>query len=93
MAWVPTEPLSLAREDLLQNAQLAGGERVGSRTQYNPFPWLDLGVDVFYTHFNTAYKGTNVTLGANNGRPSGVYTIADQNVLSVLARAQITFNP
>lgn len=66
---------------------------VGSRTQYSPFLWLDLGVDVFYTHLNTAYKGTNVTLGANGGRPGGVYTIADQNVLSVLARAQINFNP
>jgi hypothetical protein len=66
---------------------------IGSRTQYNPFPWLDLGVDVFYTHFNTAYRGTNVTLAANGGRPGGVYKIEDQNVLSVLARAQINFNP
>jgi len=48
---------------------------------------------VFYTHFNTAYRGTNVTLAANNGRPGGPYTIEDQHVLSVLARAQINFNP
>jgi hypothetical protein len=66
---------------------------IGSRTQYNPFPWLDLGVDVFYTHLNTAYKGPGVTLGANGARPTGVYNIEDQNVLSVLARAQINFNP
>lgn len=66
---------------------------VGSRTQYSPVAWLDLGVDVFYTHFNSAYKGHNVTLAANNGRPAGLYTIEDQNVLSVLARAQLNFNP
>lgn len=76
---------------------------VGSRTQYNPFPWLDLGVDVSYTHLNTAYKGlgnptaigviNGVNLGANGGRPAGLYTISDQSVLSVLARAQINFNP
>ena len=66
---------------------------VGSRTQYSPVAWLDLGVDVFYTHFNTAYKGTNVTLNANGGRPAGPYTIEDQHELSVLARAQINFNP
>lgn len=66
---------------------------VGSRTQYSPVAWLDLGVDVFYTHFNSAYKGAGVTLGANGGRPGGLYTIEDQNVLTLLARAQINFNP
>jgi hypothetical protein len=66
---------------------------IGSRTNYSPFPWLDLGVDVFYTHLNSAYKGVGVILSANGARPSGVYTIDDQNVLSVLARAQISFNP
>jgi len=66
---------------------------VGSRTQYSPVAWLDLGVDVAYTHFNSAYKGTNVTLAANGSRPAGAYTIEDQNVLTVLARAQLNFNP
>ena len=66
---------------------------VGSRTQYSPVAWLDLGVDVSYTHLNSAYKGTNVTLGAQGGRPGGTYTIEDQNVLTVLARAQLNFNP
>jgi hypothetical protein len=55
--------------------------------------WLDLGVDVFYTQLNTAYKGTNVPFGANGGKPAGVYSIDNQHVLSVLARAQINFNP
>src|SRR5439155_4363566 len=73
---------------------------VGSRTQYSPYSWLDLGVDVFLTHLNTAYKGvgdpalgTGVVLGSNGGRPAGLYTIADQNVLTVIGRAQINFNP
>jgi hypothetical protein len=76
---------------------------VGSRTAYTPFVWLELGVDVSWTHLNTAYKGlgnptalgvvNGVALGPNGGRPAGIYTIADQNVLSVLARAQLSFNP
>jgi len=76
---------------------------VGSRTAYTPFVWLELGVDVSYTHLNTAYRGlgnptalgvvNGVALPANGARPAGLYTIADQNVLSVLARAQLSFNP
>ena len=46
--------------------------QVGTRTQWNPHPDLDIGVDVLWTHLNTAYKGTNVTLGANGARPAGV---------------------
>jgi hypothetical protein len=66
---------------------------VGTRTQYSPVAWLDLGVDLSYTHFNTAYRGTNVQLGANGGKPAGVYSIENQHVLTLLARAQISFNP
>jgi len=66
---------------------------VGTRTQYNPVPWLDVGLDLSWTHLNTAYKGPGVTLGANGGRPGGVYSIDDQNVFTALARAQINFQP
>jgi hypothetical protein len=66
--------------------------QVGSRTQWNPHPDLDVGVDVLWTHLNTAYKGTAV-LGANGARPAGVYTIDDQDILSVMFRIQRNFLP
>jgi Porin subfamily len=65
--------------------------QVGTRTQFNPVTWLDLGVDVSYTHLNTAYKGPNVIVGGNGAIPAGTYGIDDQNVLTVMARAQLNF--
>src|SRR5690242_9189911 len=67
--------------------------QLGTRTQWNPHPDLDIGVDVLWTHLNTAYKGANATLGANGARPAGVYTIDDQDVLSVMFRIQRNFLP
>jgi hypothetical protein len=66
--------------------------QVGSRTQWNPHPDLDVGVDVLWTHLNTAYKGT-ATLAANGARPAGPYAIDDQDVLSVMFRVQRNFLP
>ena len=31
--------------------------QIGSRTQFNPHPLMDIGLDVFYTKLNSAYKG------------------------------------
>jgi hypothetical protein len=67
--------------------------QVGSRTQWNPHPDLDVGVDVLWTHLNTAYKGSNVTLAANGARPAGAYNIDDQDILSVMFRIQRNFLP
>jgi len=66
--------------------------QVGSRTQWNPHPDLDIGVDVVLSHLNTAFAGT-ATLAANGARPGGVYRIEDQDVLSVLFRIQRNFLP
>ena len=33
--------------------------QVGSRTQFNPAPLMDIGLDVVYTRLNTAYKGAS----------------------------------
>jgi hypothetical protein len=66
--------------------------QMGSRTQWNPHPDLDIGVDVLWSHLNTAFAGT-ATLAANGARPGGVYTIADQDVVSVLFRIQRNFLP
>jgi len=66
--------------------------QVGSRTMWNPHPDLDIGVDVVWSHLNTAFGGT-ATLAANGARPGGVYTISDQDVVSVLFRIQRNFLP
>jgi hypothetical protein len=66
--------------------------QVGSRTQWNPHPDLDVGVDVLWTHLNTAYKGT-ATLAASGARPAGVYTLDDQDIVSVMFRIQRNFLP
>jgi hypothetical protein len=66
--------------------------QVGSRTQWNPHPDLDIGVDVLWNHLNTAFAGT-ATLAANGARPGGVYTISDQDVVSVFFRIQRNFLP
>ena len=45
--------------------------QVGSRTQFNPHPLMDIGLDVFYTKLNTAYKGTLARIfPANGARPA-----------------------
>jgi hypothetical protein len=66
--------------------------QVGSRTQWNPHPDLDIGLDVTWTHLNTAFKGT-ATLAANGARPAGVYAIDDQDLVSVMFRIQRNFLP
>ena len=44
---------------------------VGSRTQWNPVPQLDIGLEVLYTKHNTAFKGPGV-VPANGSRPAGL---------------------
>jgi hypothetical protein len=65
--------------------------QVGSRTQFNPVPQLDIGLDVLYTHVNTAYKGPG-TYAANGSRPA-VSLFDDQGVWSALMRWQRNFYP
>jgi hypothetical protein len=72
--------------------------QVGTRTQWNPHPDLDIGVDVLWTHLNTAYKGNATALAANGARPGclsagGGCSVDDQDVLSVMFRIQRNFLP
>ena len=64
---------------------------LGTRTQFNPVPQLDVGFEVLYTHHNTAYKGPALYT-ANNPRPA-VTLIDDQNVWSAIVRWQRNFYP
>ena len=61
------------------------------RTQWNPVAQLDIGVEILYSHVNTAYKGPAV-YAANNARPV-VGLIDDQNVWSGMFRWQRNFYP
>ena len=64
-----------------------------TRTQWNPVPQLDIGLQVMYTHHNTAYKGA-AALAANGSRPAVVNGIIDdQNVWSAMFRWQRNFYP
>ncbi len=68
--------------------------QAGTRTQWNPHPDLDIGVDVVWNHLNTAYAGTPVTLGANGARPACTgCSVSDQDVVSVFFRIQRNFLP
>jgi hypothetical protein len=67
--------------------------QIGSRTQWNPHPDLDIGVDVLWTHLNTAFKGPGAQLIANGARPAGPIALDDQDVLSVMFRIQRNFLP
>ena len=63
--------------------------QVGSRTQWNVSKELYMGVDVTYTHLNTAYAGaavspfTTIYLGSS--------ALDDQHVLSGIFRMQYNF--
>jgi Porin subfamily len=64
-----------------------------TRTQWNPVAQLDIGMEVMYTHHNTAFKGP-ATLAANGSRPLVVNGIVDdQNVWSAMFRWQRNFYP
>ncbi len=63
--------------------------QVGSRTQWNPVPRLDIGLDVTYTGINTAYKGPGV-YAANGSRPA-VGLFDDEGIWSAIFRWQRNF--
>jgi Porin subfamily len=72
--------------------------QVGTRTMWNPVPDIDIGFDLSYIRLNTAFAGTAVlgalgTVFQSNaiGRPSGLYSIDNQNVYSAMFRVQRNF--
>ena len=64
---------------------------VGTRTQWNPVPQLDIGLEILYSKLNTAFKGP-ANVAANGSRP-GVTQIDDQDVWSAMFRWQRNFYP
>jgi hypothetical protein len=64
---------------------------IGTRTQFNPVAQLDIGLELMYTHVNTAFKGP-ANVAANLPRPA-VTLIDDQGVWSAFMRWQRNFYP
>jgi hypothetical protein len=71
---------------------------VGTRTQWNPVPQLDIGLEILYTKLNTAFKGP-ANLLANGSRPActnsatNSCSVEDQDVWSAFFRWQRNFYP
>jgi hypothetical protein len=71
---------------------------IGTRTQWNPVAQLDIGLDILYTHVNTAYQGPAIIAptGARPGTGPGfgpINTIDDTDVWSFFFRWQRNFFP
>jgi hypothetical protein len=65
--------------------------QAGTRTQWNPVPQLDIGLEFLYTRLNTAFAGPAI-VAPRDTKPT-VFDIDDQNVYSVLMRWQRNFFP
>jgi hypothetical protein len=67
--------------------------QVGTRTQFNPAPLMDIGLDVFYTRLNTAFKGSSVGIYPANASRPALNVIDDQSTLTAIVRWQRNFYP
>jgi hypothetical protein len=81
--------------------------QVGTRTQWNPVPQLDIGLEFLYTRVNTAFAGPAVFTNRDERVGNGAISLAnqeatdithamefdDQNIFSVLMRWQRNFYP
>ncbi len=58
---------------------------VSTRTAWNPHQTLEIGLDLIWTHLDTAFAGTAIMGSANGARPGGPYKLENQdNFLAVL---------
>src|SRR5262249_37686513 len=62
-----------------------------TRTQYNPTPQLDIGLEILYSHLHTPYKGAAVVAASGSQTPRNL--VDDQNVWSAMVRWQRNFYP
>jgi hypothetical protein len=66
---------------------------VGTRTNWQPVPGLNLGLDLYYTRVQTAFAGLATFSGIPSGmRPAGTYSVNDQGIFAAVFRAQRNFN-
>lgn len=70
-----------------------GWLHVGTRTQWNPHPYLDVGLDLAYLRLFSAFAGPGVTTIADGARPAGPVVIEDQATFNAYFRVQYNFLP
>jgi hypothetical protein len=71
---------------------------VSTRTAWNPHPTLEIGLDLIWYRINSAHSGiinlgTAGTVNAAGSRPTGPYTVEDQDGLVAILRVQKTVLP
>ena len=62
-----------------------------TRTQWNPVAQLDIGLELLYSHRDTAFKGAGI-VPQNASRPA-VFALDDQDAWTVMMRWQRNFYP
>jgi hypothetical protein len=67
--------------------------QLGSRTQFNPTPQLDIGLDITYTRLLSAFAGSTPGLYSANGTRPATSNVDDQHVWSAIFRVQRNFYP
>lgn len=72
--------------------------QLGTRTFWNPVPDINIGLDIVWTHLNTAFQGTAGIVGVAPGRASSngslgpsTYSISNQDEVSALFMFSRTF--
>jgi hypothetical protein len=66
---------------------------IGTRTQWNPHPFLDIGLDVSYHKLQSAHKGLAATSLDGAVRPSGPVVVEDQDKWTAMFRVQYNMLP
>jgi hypothetical protein len=67
---------------------------IGTRTQWNITSQFYMGVDILYTKLYTAFEGTALYRAvANTPRPSGFYSIRNEDNLAFTFRVHRDFVP
>ncbi len=62
--------------------------QIGFITRWTPVKNLTFSADLTYTHLDQKYAGTAAVNGTAVGKPNALYTLADQDTLLLLLRAQ-----
>ncbi len=86
-----------ANVTLANNAQCANADwsmwRLASRTMWNPVQNLDVGLEVAYTHVNTAWAGPAALTAVTAGLPIGATVLDDNSYWTATFRVQRNFWP
>jgi hypothetical protein len=66
---------------------------VGTMTRWTPVPNMQISAEVLYSYVKSAFNGTGtIVAGAPGARPTGVYTFANQGIVSGYFRVQRSYS-